>query len=135
MTSLREWLIAGDTRTNHHHVDPERADRSRVCFAPSTNRDIQRGSLTKRREQFQPDQLAQPAFEPVSIDRRLLMSWNHDRNPWKRERGSEDPHVEMRGPNSLPLANDGLDVGTPRQAIATRKSQAGVTRLRTCSGA
>jgi hypothetical protein len=35
---------------------------------------------------------------------------NHDPYAGKCERGSEDAHVEMRGPNSLPLTNDGLNV-------------------------
>jgi hypothetical protein len=58
----------------------------------------------------------------------------HD-NPDSRraERGSEDPDIEMCGPNSLPLSNDGLNVGTPRQLVATRKTKTVVRPRRTCS--
>ena len=63
------------------------------------------------------------------------MTRNDDPHSRKCERGSEDADVEMHGPNSLPLSNDGLYVGAPRQSVATRKAKAVVTRLRTCSGA
>jgi hypothetical protein len=122
MMALRELLIAGDTRTNNRHIELERTDRGGVCLAARTNGDVEHDLLTKRRKQFQPHQLPQSPFEPVPVHRRVLMSWHHDRDPWKRERGSEDPHIEMRSPNSLPLANDGLNVVPPRQTIPTRKS-------------
>jgi hypothetical protein len=64
----------------------------------------------------------------------VLMTRHDDADAWTCERGSEDSHVEMRSPNSLPLANYRLDVFAPRQSIATRKSKAAVRRLRTCSG-
>ena len=133
--SLRERLVAGDTRVNRQHVRVQQADSCGVRLAPRPNGDVERRALPKRRQQLASHQLSQPALEPVSIHRGLLMSWNHDCHPRKRERGSEDSHVEMRSPNSLPLANDGLDVIAPRQTISTRKPQAGVRRLRTCSGA
>jgi hypothetical protein len=57
---------------------------------------------------------------------------NHDSNTRMRERGSEGSDIEVRGPNSLPLSNNGLQVAAPRQSVATRKSKARVRRLRTC---
>jgi hypothetical protein len=41
MMSLRERLIAGDTRAYSHHIDLERADPGGVRFPPGTNSDIQ----------------------------------------------------------------------------------------------
>jgi hypothetical protein len=52
----------------------------------------------------------------------VFVTRNHDSYSRKCERGSEDAHVEMRCPNSLPLANDGLNVEAFRQSVATRKA-------------
>jgi hypothetical protein len=65
----------------------------------------------------------------------VLMTRHHNSDPRTAERGSEDPDIEMDGPKSLPLSNDGLYVEAPRQPVATRETKAVVTRLRTCSGA
>ena len=63
------------------------------------------------------------------------MSRHDDPDTRRAKRGGDDPDVQVRGPNSLPLSNDGLYVGAPRQPVATRKFEAVVTRLRTCLAA
>ena len=126
-------MIVGDADVNRVDVHAERVHRDVICVPPSSNRYVDCGTLAKRWKKCDPDKLSQSALEPVSIDGRVLVSRYHDCHAGKGERGSEDPHVEMRSPNSLPLANYGLDVATPRQSVATRKSKA-VRRLRTCSG-
>jgi hypothetical protein len=65
----------------------------------------------------------------------VLMQGNDDPDAGKTKRGSEDPDVEVRGPNSLPLSNDGLYVGPPRQPVPARIAEAVVMRRRICSGA
>jgi hypothetical protein len=64
----------------------------------------------------------------------MLVFGHHNANPRSAERGSEDSDIEMHGPNSLPLSNDGLYLGAARQPVVTRKTEVLVTRLRTCSG-
>ena len=134
-TELRGRVILGDTGLNEEYISPQRVDVSCVRVGMSTNCNVEHGSAAKRRKQLDTHELAQPALEPVAIDRGVSMTRNHDTNSWKCERGSEDAHIEVRGPNSLPLANDGLYVEASRQSIATRKAKTVVTRLRTCSGA
>jgi hypothetical protein len=65
----------------------------------------------------------------------MLVSRHDDANARNAERGSEDPDIEMYGPNSLPLSNDGLKILRARQPLATREPKAVVTRLRTCLAA
>ena len=111
------------------------ASTSVAYSSASTNRHVHRCAGAQHGKQVHAHELAQPPLETVAIDGRLLMTRNHDSYSGKCERGSEDAHVEMRGPNSLPLTNDGLNVEAFRQSVATRKAKTVVTRLRTCSGA
>jgi hypothetical protein len=37
-----------------------------------------------------------------------MMAWYDDADAWMNKKGSENPDVEVRGPNSLPFSNDGL---------------------------
>ncbi len=76
-----------------------------VGFAPSTDDEI---SGRKRRDETYTYELAKLAFQSIALDGRMLMLWHHDSDARMIERGSEDPDVEMPGPDSLPLSNDGL---------------------------
>lgn len=89
----------------------------------------------KRGQKLQPRQLAKPPLEAVAIHCGVLMSRNHETDPGMIERGSDGADVEVDGPDSLPLSDDGLQVGSPRQSIPTRKSKILVMRRRTCSEA
>src|SRR5215217_88793 len=108
MSGLRVCPAVGDTSLNYEHVRSQRVERGLVCLPPSPDGDVESGTLSKRREQLDPYELAQPAFESVAIDRRVLVEGNHDPNARNAERGSEDSHIEVHGPDSLPLSNDGL---------------------------
>jgi len=57
---------------------------------------------------------------------------NDNPNARMSKRGSEGSDIEVHGPNSLPLSNNSLQIESPRQSVATRKSEARVRRLRTC---
>ena len=133
--TLRRVAAVGDAGSNGDHVRAQPVDGGGVRFAPRANRQIDGGPFAKRREQLDAHELAKPALEAISIDSRSLVTGHHDTHAWKFERGSDDPDIEVHGPNSLPLSNDGLYVGAPRQPIATRKRKSAVMRLRTCSGA
>jgi hypothetical protein len=89
-------------------VGPQPLERGRVRLATGANRYVDRLAFVEAREQFHPSELAQLALEAVSIHGALLMTRNHDAYARKTERGSADAHVEMHGPNSLPLSNDDL---------------------------
>jgi hypothetical protein len=80
----------------------------RIRLTPSANRDVHCRDPTYRREQLEARELSQAALESVPIDGRVLMTRHDDSDARKSERGSENPHVEVHGPNSLPLSNDGL---------------------------
>ena len=123
-------------------------ERGPVRLSARANRDVDptdahSGRRAKRGQQVKPRQLAKAALEQIPIDCRMLMPGHDDPNTRRRrrlvrgnaERGSVDPDIEMHGPNSLPLSNDGLNVGAPRQPMATRKIGAVVRRLRTCPAA
>jgi len=117
------------------HVGTKRVERGAVGLVPRANRYVERRLAPKGGQQLQADEFAEPSLETVAIHGGVLMARHHDSDTRRSERGSEDPDIEMHGPNSLPLSNDGLDVDTPRQSVATRESKAVVRRLRTCSGA
>ena len=131
--SLRGCLARCDAASDGLNVRLKRVQLCAVCFAPSSDRDVDCVGVPKSRQQSHSHKLPKPTLETVAIDGGLLVTRYDDPNSRKRERGSEDSHVEMRSPNSLPLANYGLDVAAPRQSIATRKSKAVVRRLRTYS--
>ena len=77
-------------------------------------------------------ELAEPSLQPVAVDGAVLVTRNHDPDSRMTKRGSEDADIEIRGPNSLPLSDDILDVGASRQSLPARKAEAAVRRLRTC---
>lgn len=120
---------------NCEHVRPERIHRGDIRLPARADRDVERRTRAERREQRQPHELAQPALERIAIDRRVLVSRHDDAHTRKLERGSENPCIEVHGPNSPPLSNDGLNVTAPRQSVAARKTKAAVRRPRTCSAA
>ena len=112
----------------------KRLHARKVGLATGSDCDIDYGRGTELGQEPRSYDLTKTALEAIPIDGVVLMPRHDDTDPGKSERGSEDSHIEMRSPNSLPLANYGLDVSTPRQPIPTRKSKAVVRRLRTCSG-
>jgi len=127
--------VLGDTGLNEEYISPQLVEVSGVRVSTSADRDVEHEPGTKRGKQLGTHQLAQPTLEPVAIHRSMLMARNDDSNSRKCERGSEDTHIEVCGPNSLPLAKNGLYVEASRQSIATRKAKTLATPLRTCSGA
>ena len=113
------------------HVAAKRVERGSIRFAARSNGDVD-GRRSDDRQKLQTRKLAEAAFEPVTIDCRVLMTRNHDPDARNAKRGSKDPDIEMNGPNSLPLSNDGLNIRTPRQPVPARKVEAVVRRPRTC---
>ena len=74
------------------------------------------------RQQLHSHDLAYAPFQLVAIDGRVAMSGNDDANPWTPERGSEMTDVEVPTPNSLPLSNDGFQLGFSRKTRLPRES-------------
>ena len=81
---------------------------SAVGVGTAPDRDVDRGTLAEHGKQFRTHELAQPALESIAIHRRVLVPRHDDADPGCGKRGSEDPDVEVYGPNSLPLSNDRL---------------------------
>jgi hypothetical protein len=127
--------VAGHSVLNRANVGAERVERRVVCIVTRADRHVDGRALAQRGQEFDAHDFAQPALETVAIDGGVLMTRHHDPDARRAERGSEDPDIEMHGPDSLPLSNDGLYVRAPRQLVATRKSKAVVRRPRTCSEA
>jgi hypothetical protein len=133
--TLRGLPTGGDARSNGDHVGAQPVERGSVGFTSSADGEVYRRPVAQRWQQLRAHEFAKAALETIAIYRGSLMTGNHNSHAWKFERGSGDPHIEMHGPNTLPLSNDSLYVGAPRQSIATRKGKSAVMRLRTCSGA
>ena len=94
---------------NREHVGAQqRRRRLHTLRAARESRRRAAGRARSDGQQLDAHELAQPALEPVAIDGRVLMTRNDDPHARKFERGSEDADIEMHGPNSLPLSNDGL---------------------------
>ena len=93
----------------------------------------------------QSNQLSYAPLEPVARHGAVSVA-RHDqshararnryaRSRRMRERGSDDPDIEMSGPNALPLSRDALQLRTPRDPCMPRKAERrfGRSRLRrTC---
>jgi hypothetical protein len=125
----------GDATANRQNIGSKRFRSGRVRLVAGTDGDVDGGLNPKRWQKLEPDELAQPSLEPIAIYRGVLVPGHDDADARSAKRGSENPDVEVHGPNSLPLLNDGLYVRTSRESVSTRKSKAVARRLRTCSGA
>ena len=94
------------------------------------------------REEACSGELPQTALHLVPSDRRVTESRNDQpdassRSLWKHERGSDDPNLEQRGSDTLPLLRDTLELRASCDARTSRKSQRRARRLRlrrTCPG-
>ncbi|HET7189025.1 MAG TPA: hypothetical protein VFI52_12775 [Gemmatimonadaceae bacterium] len=80
------------------------------------------------RQETHSAQLSQPALEAVACNRGLLEP-GHDqadacfRSGRTRERGSDDPDLDMRGSDALPLSRDALNLRAPRNSCISRKAE------------
>jgi hypothetical protein len=64
--------------------------------------------VTQRREQHSASELPKATLDAVAVDGGMLIARHDDSDAGDAERGSEDPHIEMCGPDSLPLSDDSL---------------------------
>jgi hypothetical protein len=118
---------------NRVYVVAQPFRRRLVRFLSRANRDIHRRLRAQRGQELDTHDLTKPALEPVPIDSGMLMPRHDDPDTRRAKSGGDDPDIEMRGPNSLPLSNDGLYIEASRQPVATRKTKSVAMRLRTCS--
>lgn len=87
------------------------------------------------RKESQPSQLAQPPLELVARNGGVSVA-RHDQADARscagrmRERGSDDPDVEVSGPNALPLSRNALQLGAPRDSCLLRKAERRLGRPR-----
>lgn len=124
---------AGEAGLNRVYVVAQPFRWRAVRFVSRPNRNVHWRLVPQRRQQLDTHDFTKPPFEPISIDRGMLMPRHDDSYTRRGERGGDYPDIEMRGPNSLPLSYDGLYVEASRQPVATRKTKSVAMRLRTCS--
>ena len=107
---------------NEQYISPQSVEVRAVRVGTSADRDVDHRAGTKGGQQLDTHELAQPTLEPIAIDCGMAVARHDNPDSRKCERGSEDTHVEVCGPDSLPLTKDGLYIEAPRQSIATRKA-------------
>jgi hypothetical protein len=101
-------LVAGKSRADRQHVQPESVEGCGVSFSACANRDVDRRLTGKRRKQLRANQLAKTTLEAIAIHGGVVVARDDDADARMNKRGSEDPDVEVPGPDPLPLSNDGL---------------------------
>lgn len=134
LTGSRERRLV-QPLSHGENVGAQRVEARVVGLAPRADRQVHGRRGPKRRKQLQARQFAQAALQAIAVHCGVLMSRNHETDSGMIERGSDGADVEVDGPDSLPLSNDGLQIGSPRQPIVTRKSKILVMRRRICSEA
>jgi hypothetical protein len=93
-------------------------------------------------KQARPGEFSQAAFHSVASYRRLMKSWDDqpDASSFsyrKHVRGSDDPNLEQRGSDTLPLLRNTLQIRASCDARTSRKPERRVGRVRlrrTCPG-
>src|SRR4051812_5234054 len=98
MAGLRERLAIGDTLLNRQHIALQPLELGSIRIRTSANRDVERRPMTQHRQQQDADELAKPALQSIAIDDGVPVTWHDDANAREAKRGSEDAHVEVRGP-------------------------------------
>lgn len=73
-----------------------------VCFAPSPHYDVDVG---KCREELLPNDLPQAPFDGVPLDAVAAVLGHDEADPWMMQKGSDDPELEVLGPDALPFAS------------------------------
>lgn len=131
-------MLAVRRRLRAPHNEPDVVSqivqRHVVGIRPCAYRHVARSERAQCGKHFDAYELAKPSLHAIAANSAVLVPRNHDRDPRMTERGSEDPDIEVRGPNPLPLSNDTLNVGASRQSLPARKAEAApaVRRLRIC---
>lgn len=84
----------------------------------------------ERGEHRRARQLAKPALEAISIDRRATVLRHDKADTWmvQMQKGSAHPNVEMFGAKALPFSRNLAKLGATRDAVTARKRR-GRTRL------
>jgi hypothetical protein len=83
---------------------------------------------------LRPYDLPQPAFESIARNGCVAVLRNDESDTRMTQRGSENPDLEMLGPNTLPLSPYLLNVRALREPMAPREGKPPM-RQRTSSGA
>lgn len=84
-------------------------------------------------EHIDPYDFAKPAFHAIALHGRVRIFRHDDPCPGVTQKGSDEPNLEMRGSESLPLQADSLERAVPRKPKGSREA-ATVRCLRTSTG-
>jgi hypothetical protein len=89
--------------------------------------------VRQRREHIDPYDFAKPPFHAIALDSGVRILRHDDPGPGVTQKGSDEPNLEMRGSESLPLQADSLECAFPREPNGSREA-ATVRCLRTSTG-
>ncbi|HEX7545830.1 MAG TPA: hypothetical protein VF368_03815, partial [Gemmatimonadaceae bacterium] len=65
---------------------------------------------------------AKAAFHAITIDGGVRVSRHDDSRPGMAQKGNDEPNIEVRGSEPLPVQADLLERVLPRQPTSTRKA-------------
>lgn len=76
--------------------------RRQVGFTPSSHDEVDAGQC---REDVLPNDLAQLALDAVARDAVLAVLGHDEPDPWMMQKGSDNPELQVLGPDALPFAS------------------------------
>ena len=85
----------------------------------------------ERWQHAHPNDLAQPAFQPIPGDAVLTVLGHNETDAGTQQRGSGDAELQTGRPHTLPLTSHSLEVRLSRETLVSRKTER-LRRRRTC---
>jgi hypothetical protein len=66
--------------------------------------------------------VSQAPFKPIPVNRVSTILRHDNADPWATKKGSGEPNLKVRGPESLPLLAHRLELSFPREPLGSRKA-------------
>lgn len=93
--------------------------RRLVRGRPGANHNVER---RKKRKDYLPEDLAQASFDSIPIYGVATILGNNDSDSRATKKGSEEPNLEIRGSESLPLLAYRIELSFPREPLGPREA-------------
>lgn len=97
-TRMKSFAITAGTLELPHdlphglqHFGPKRLEISGVGHRKHLEHQVHRRQIGKN---FEAGEFAEPAFEAVSLDTRVLVLGHHEANAWNAKKGRQSTHVQ-----------------------------------------